>query len=124
MPTIVHAIRVHRSYRQDGAGHAQPNKPKRSRLRPQAQIIERGDAVLQVVYPNQEATMRSHHVIAIATAVVIGLGVKLLFISGPSAEAKVDPVERAGVDVSKMPVNAKLPIETIHDMTFVFSHSE
>jgi hypothetical protein len=86
--------------------------------------LKRGDAVLQVVYPNREATMRSHHVIAIATAVVVGLGVKLLFFSGPSAEAKVDPVERAGVDVSKMPVNAKLPTETIRDMAFVFSHSE
>jgi hypothetical protein len=68
--------------------------------------------------------MRSHHIVAFVTALAVGFGVKLFFFSGPSAEANVDPVKSASMEISKMQANAKLPTETIYDMTFVFPHGE
>lgn len=65
--------------------------------------------------------MRSHHIIAIATVLAVGVGVKLFFFSGPTAEANVHAVKSSSMDVSQMHVNAKLPEQKIHDMTFVFS---
>src|SRR6185295_18530451 len=69
----------------------------------------------------KEIPMRQNHFIAIAAAVAIGFTMKVFLLSGPSAEAGAD-VSKApsGMDVSRMHVNAKLPMEEMHDMTFVF----
>ena len=66
--------------------------------------------------------MRANHFVAIAAAVAIGFTMKVFLLSGPSAEASADVSSAAaGMDVSRMHVNAKLPMEKMHDMTFVFS---
>jgi len=68
--------------------------------------------------------MRSRHLIAFGLVLVVGLGVTLSLLSGPSAEANVDAFKTSGINVSKMHVDAKLPIANIHDMTFVFSRAD
>lgn len=64
--------------------------------------------------------MRSYYIIAIAAVLAIGFGVKLNF-SAPIADANMDAVKSLSIDASNMQTNAKLPIEKIHDMTFVFA---
>ena len=69
--------------------------------------------------------MRANHFIAAAVAVSIAIAVKVLFLSGPAAEASADNLKTgAGLDVSKMHENAKLPEQAMHDMTFVFSDGD
>ena len=68
--------------------------------------------------------MRSHHIVAIATALAIGFGVKLFFFSAPTAEANIDVVKVPSIDVAKIPIDAALPMQKMHDMTFVFSDSD
>ena len=68
------------------------------------------------------AFMRAHHVLTVAAAILVGLGVKLFFFAAPTAEAVSLPIKSAGVDVSQLHHNVKdLPTEEFHDMTFVFS---
>jgi hypothetical protein len=68
--------------------------------------------------------MRSQHLIAIALAFAAGFGVKQLFFSPSTAKANVDAVVKgASIDLSKMPVDAELPVHKMHDMTFVFSEA-
>ena len=68
--------------------------------------------------------MRSHHLIAIALAFVAGFGVKQLFFSPSTAKANVDDAVRgASIDVSKIRVDADLPVHKMHDMSFVFTDS-
>ena len=67
--------------------------------------------------------MRAHPVIAIATLILVGvgLGVKLTFFSAPVAAADVGSTS-VSIDVSGMQHAIKsLPTENFHDMTFVFS---
>jgi hypothetical protein len=48
---------------------------------------------------------------------------KLTFFSGPIAVADVGSVKSVSVDISEMHQNIKnLPVEKLHDMTFVFSN--
>jgi hypothetical protein len=62
--------------------------------------------------------MRTRHVIAIVAAILVGFGLKLTFFSGPIAAADV-----GSVNISEMHQNIKnLPVEKLHDMTFVFSN--
>ncbi|MBX9844321.1 MAG: hypothetical protein K2Z80_21185 [Xanthobacteraceae bacterium] len=68
--------------------------------------------------------MRPHHIVAIVTALTIGLGVKLFFVSAPTAEANVEAVKVTGIDVARMPMPAGLPLQQMHDMSFVFSDSD
>jgi hypothetical protein len=68
--------------------------------------------------------MRSHRIIAIATVLAVGVGVKLFFFSGPAAEANADAVKSSSMDVFPMHVNANLSEEKIIDMTFVFYTGE
>jgi hypothetical protein len=49
--------------------------------------------------------MRSHYVIAIAVALVIGFGIKALLFSNPPAEAQSQAFTSAGLDVSQMHVD-------------------
>jgi hypothetical protein len=75
-------------------------------------------------FVNEDGSMRSHHIIAIAIVLVVGFGVARFFLSSPTAEANVDTLERFSMDISKMHANTNLPDEKIHDMTFVFSHGD
>jgi hypothetical protein len=74
--------------------------------------------------------MRFKYVILIPTVLIVGFGVKLMFFSGPTAVAKVNAVQSSSTDVPKMHVDKtrppyrELPIEKIHDMTFVFSDGD
>ena len=65
--------------------------------------------------------MRSHPIIAIATVILVGFGVKLAFFSAPKAAA--DLASTGSVDVSVLQTK-NLPVQKIHDMTFVFSDSD
>jgi hypothetical protein len=69
--------------------------------------------------------MRAHHVIAVATAILVGFGVKLIFFTAPPAEAVALSVGSVGVDVSQLQQNARnLPVQKFHDMSFVFPDRE
>jgi len=70
--------------------------------------------------------MRAHHVIIAAVAVtLIGFGVKLIFFTDPAAEAKVLSLESMSMNISELHRNTKnLPVQKIHDMTFVFWDGE
>ena len=65
--------------------------------------------------------MRAHHVIAVATAILVGFGVKLIFFTAPTAEADPLSIKSVRVDVSQLHQNAKnLPVQKLHDMSLVF----
>lgn len=67
--------------------------------------------------------MRAHHVIAVIVVLVLGLGAKQFFFPAQKAEADINAVTRAGLDVLQMqsqPNMKNLPVQTMHDMTFVF----
>jgi len=67
------------------------------------------------------AIMRAHHVITIIAVILVGVGLKLLFFSAPTAEAVSLPVKSAGVDVSRLQQNAKnLPVEKLHGAPLTF----
>jgi hypothetical protein len=68
--------------------------------------------------------MRAYHLIAIASAFAAGFGVNQLFFSPSTAKANMDAVKVATIDVAKMPVDAGLPAQKLHDMSFVFSDSD
>jgi hypothetical protein len=72
--------------------------------------------------------MRAHHGIIAAVAVVlVGFGVKLIFFSEPTAEAKLLSVKSVSMDISEIHRNTNtktLPVQKIHDMTFVFSDGD
>jgi hypothetical protein len=72
--------------------------------------------------------MRAHHGIIAAVAVVlVGFGVKLIFFSEPTAEAKLLSVKSVSMDISEIHRNTNtktLPVQKIHDMTFVFSDDD
>ena len=63
--------------------------------------------------------MRAHYAIAVVAIVLVALAVKLFFWSAPTAEADTRSVESMRID--KMYKNAALPVQEIHDMTFVFA---
>jgi len=65
--------------------------------------------------------MRAHHVIAIVAVILVGVGVKLIFFSAPTAEADPLSIKSMRVDVSQLHQNAKnLPVQKFHDMSLVF----
>ncbi len=67
--------------------------------------------------------MRARHVIAIVTVILVGFGLKLTFFSAPIAAADVASVKSVSMDVFELQQNIKnLPVEKLHDMTFVFSN--
>jgi hypothetical protein len=72
--------------------------------------------------------MRAHHGIIAAVAVVlVGFGVKLIFFSEPTAEAKLLSVKSVSMDISEIHRNTNtknLPVQNIHDMTFVFADGD
>ena len=69
--------------------------------------------------------MRTRHVVTLFAVILVGFGVKLIFFSAPAAEADLLSVKIGSMDVSQMHQNIKkLPVEKIHDMTFVFSDGD
>ena len=70
---------------------------------------------------NRRTITRSHPVIAIATVILVGFGVKLTFFSTPKAAA--DAASTGSVDVSVLQTKM-FPVQKIHDMTFVFSDGD
>jgi hypothetical protein len=67
--------------------------------------------------------MRIYQAFAIAAVVLVAFGMKLFFFS-PAAEADVRTAPGVSMDVSQMHVNRNLPVQQMHDMTFVFSDHE
>ena len=45
---------------------------------------------------------------------------KAVFLPAPAAEAEV----RNSLDISRMHVDKNLPVQKLHDMTFVYSHED
>jgi hypothetical protein len=67
------------------------------------------------------AVMRAHHVIAVVAAILVGVGVKLIFFTVPTAEADSLSNKSVRVDISQLHQNAKnLPAQKFHDMSLVF----
>jgi hypothetical protein len=70
--------------------------------------------------------MRAHHAIgAVVAVILIGAGVKLFFFSVPAAEAYIHAAESNSMNVLQMhvdhPNRKNLPVQKMHDMSFVFS---
>lgn len=75
-------------------------------------------------FATKGTVMRAYHVIAVVAVILGGFGVKLIFFTAPTAEADPLSIKRVGVDVSPLHQNAKnLPVQKLHDMSFVFPGS-
>ena len=58
--------------------------------------------------------------ITLIAVVMIGAGLKMALLSTPPAEA-VPAIKSGGLDIQQMQQNiTNLPVQKIHDMTFVF----
>jgi hypothetical protein len=69
--------------------------------------------------------MRAHYVIAAVVIILVGIGVSLPFSAAPIAEA--DSASTRAVSVEAPPVqrnSESLPVQEVHDMTFVYSAGE
>jgi len=72
----------------------------------------------------KESLSARHGIIAAVAVILVGLGVKLVFFSEPTADAKLLSVKSMSMDISELHRNTNiknLPVQKIHDMTFVFS---
>jgi len=71
-----------------------------------------------------EVFMRAHHVIAVLAVLVIGLGAKQFVFPPKQADADINAVPSASMNVLKMhidhPNRNNLPSQKMNDMTFVF----
>lgn len=69
------------------------------------------------------STLRAHHVIAVVAILLVSFGVKMFFLSAPTAEAVIRPLPGASMNISQMhidhPNRNNLPAQQMHDMTFV-----
>ena len=74
------------------------------------------------------STMRAHHAIAVVTVILISFGVKMFFFSAPTAEADIHAGPSASMDILQLhidhPNRNNLPVQKMHDMSFVFSDSD
>jgi hypothetical protein len=76
-------------------------------------------------FATEGTVMRAHHVIAIVAVILVGVGVKLTFFAAPTAEAESLFVKSVSLDISQMHQNTKnLPVQKLHDMSFVFSDGD
>jgi hypothetical protein len=65
-------------------------------------------------------SMRVHHIIGTVAVILVGVGVKLIFLAPPTAEAESRSIESVRVDVSQIHRNSKnLPAQRFHDMSLV-----
>jgi hypothetical protein len=67
--------------------------------------------------------MRAHPIIAVVSIILIGVGVKLTFFSAPVASAVQDAARNVNIDAFQGKTR-NLPVQKIHDMTFVFSNED
>jgi hypothetical protein len=73
-------------------------------------------------FATEGTAMRAHHVIAIVAVILVGVGMKLTFFPAPTAEADSLSIKSVSLDISQMHQNTKnLPVQKLHDMSFVFS---
>jgi hypothetical protein len=76
-------------------------------------------------FATEGTVMRAHHVISVVAVILVGIGVKLIFFTAPTAEADPLSLKSVGVDVSQLHQNLKnLPVQKFHDMSFVFSDGD
>jgi hypothetical protein len=68
--------------------------------------------------------MRIHTAVALAALILVGLGAKLFLFSAPPAEATISDIQSSSMDISKMHENRILPVQKMHDMTFVYSEGD
>ena len=69
--------------------------------------------------------MRAYHVLAVVAVMLIGFGVKLTFFNAQAGEANSASIESVSMDISQIHRNAKnVPVQTIHDMSFVFADGD
>jgi hypothetical protein len=75
-----------------------------------------------------EAFMRAHHAIAVVAVILISFGVKMFFFSAPTAEADIHAGPSASMNVLQMQIDHlnrnNLPVQKMHDMSFVFSQAD
>lgn len=65
--------------------------------------------------------MRKHHVIAVLAVLIIGFGAKQFFFPPVKAEADISPSVSMNVLQMHHDINMQnLPVQKMHDMTFVF----
>ena len=65
--------------------------------------------------------MRARYAIAVVSAILVGFGLKLFFLSAPSAIANTGVVTSVSINISEIQKNIKnLQVDKINDMTFVF----
>jgi SpoU rRNA methylase family enzyme len=69
--------------------------------------------------------LRANRVVAVAAVLVISFGVKMFFLSAPTAEANIHGVPSANMNVLQMHIdhpnrNSLVP-EKLNDMSLVFS---
>ena len=71
--------------------------------------------------------MRSHHVIAVVAILIIGLGVKQFLFPPKRAEADMQAIPSASMNVAQMhgDIDLKtLPVQKMNDKTFIFTDEE
>jgi hypothetical protein len=76
-----------------------------------------------ILYQTRDLVMRAHPIVAVASAILVGLGVKLTFFSAPVAAVDREATRNVNIDGFQGRAE-KLPVQKLHDMTFVFSIEE
>jgi molybdenum-dependent DNA-binding transcriptional regulator ModE len=74
-----------------------------------------------------EASMRAHHVIAVVAVLVIGLGAKQFLFPPTQADANINAVPSASVNVLQMhrDIDTKsISVQKMNDKTFIFTDEE
>jgi molybdenum-dependent DNA-binding transcriptional regulator ModE len=74
-----------------------------------------------------EAFMRVHHVIAVVAVLIVGIGAKEFLFPPKQAEADIQAMLSASVDVLQMhrDMDTKsLPVQKMNDKTFIFTEEE
>ena len=69
-------------------------------------------------------TLRAHPVIAVVAILLISFGVKMFFLSAPTAQAEIPAVPSTSMNILQMhsdhPNGSNLPLQQMNDMTFVY----
>ena len=75
----------------------------------------------RAVEPEAANIMRTHQAIAIVAVILLGFSVKQYFFSTSSADASTNAYRMSTLDYPDMKY---LPLQQMHDMTFVFSDEQ
>jgi hypothetical protein len=73
-----------------------------------------------MVHATEEMSQCANITSRLVVTILFASAVKVFFLT-PTAEANVLAVKGAGMDVSRMHENRALPVQVVHDMTFVYS---